>query len=86
MKTFAIDNRDNPKLHKLHVTWAIEDLSLFRDVINACNSTNRLNPAIVAGKIQSEITYLVSSNAAYFEAAALLFGNCDLSEYLDKVE
>ena len=72
---FAIDNRDNPGLHRLYVGYAYEDLTEMMQFVENMLAFSRVNAMLTASLIQQEIQRLVKEDAAYFEAAAMLYAH-----------
>lgn len=58
----------NPKLHKLYVTYAQEDLQIMAEAIESFVSVSRVSMTICAGLIQEQRALLLKSDAAYQEA------------------
>lgn len=65
--------QSNPKLHKLYVRWAYETLSVANDAAQQLFDMNKVDASIIAGDINKHIRNLVKENAAYAEAAAMLY-------------
>lgn len=59
---------DNPKLHRLYVTYAQEDLQIIDAVLEQFNSVSRVNMSIISGLIHEQRAMLLLSDAAYREA------------------
>jgi len=79
---FVSDFREsNPKLHKLYVRHALETMVEAKAAADALNEHSRITSSIIAGAICKELRNFIETDAAYFEAAALLFMHSDTSEY-----
>jgi hypothetical protein len=86
IRSFIVDHRRiNPDLHNLCVTLAYRDLSSMQDIIVRLRGSGEPNQ-----KTDEELTKCiqqkVTSDAAYFEAAALLFAELDPSNNLEEEE
>lgn len=59
---------ENPKLHRLYVTYAQEDLQIIDAALEQFNSVSRVNMSIIGGLIHEQRAMLLRSDAAYQEA------------------
>lgn len=75
---FHIDHRENAKLHALYVGYAYEELKILRDCCEELSDLSRVTASITAGAIMEQVQRLIQEDAAFFEAAALLFGHLQL--------
>lgn len=57
-----------PKLHRLYVTYAQEDLQIIDAALEQFNSVSRVNMSIIGGLIYEQRAMLLKSDAAYQEA------------------
>lgn len=73
MKDFR---EENPKLHRLHVIYAQEDLQIINAVLEQFNAVSRVNMNIIGGMIWQERAKLLQEDAAYQEAAWRLQADC----------
>ena len=80
-RSFSDDHRHNPALHKLYTAWALHDLEILQRFLGEMNDCSRWPMSRLSHILQEEMGKEVLSNAAWFEAAALLFAKADLSEY-----
>jgi hypothetical protein len=84
---FKSDFREtNPKLHKMYVAWALHDLKIAQDAANELFDCSRFPASIIGGAIMEQVRQQVLSDAAWFEAAALLSVNADISEYEEALD
>lgn len=81
MRTFIRDHRDNPELHKLYVSYALEQLSVIQEFLETMGEFSRVSASILASSLQQAMQQEIMQDAAWFEAAALLFARVDTSEY-----
>lgn len=61
-------SKDNPKLHRLYVLYAQEELKVINEAIEKLESLSRVNPHIIAGQLYQERAKLLKGDAAYQEA------------------
>jgi hypothetical protein len=74
VRGFASDFRTtNPALHNLYVRGAYEDLHLAKEAIAALEARLRVPASIMAAALRQAMVEEIESDAAFFEAAALLF-------------
>lgn len=64
-KDFRIEN---PKLHRLYVLYAQEDLQIIDEALEQFNSVSRVNMSIIGGLIHEQRCMLLRSDEAYKEA------------------
>jgi len=67
--------KTNPNLHKLYVNYAMEDLKIINEALEAFNSVSRINMKIIAGMIYGEKIKLIKESVAYQEALIRLETN-----------
>lgn len=86
--TFIRDFRqENPGLHKLYVRYALEELTVIKDFMETMYDFSRISSSILASHLMKEVQKEIMTDAAWFEAAALIHAHVDLSPYLhDKEE
>lgn len=78
IRAFTNDFRQsNPKLHNFYVRGAYEDLRLAREVIEALNSRSRVPAGAMAAALRQAMVAEIEQDAAFFEAAALLFAGLE---------
>lgn len=58
----------NPKLHRLYVTYAQEDLQIIDAALEQFNQVGRVNMSIIGGLIHEQRSMLLKSDTAYQEA------------------
>lgn len=73
IRTFEVDWRNNPKLHNLYVRGAYTDLSIAKNAICALRERSRTSAHAMAQVLQEAMVAEIVRDAAFFEAAALLF-------------
>jgi hypothetical protein len=71
-------SQSNPRLHRLYVTYAQEDLRDFAEFIERLGDRSRVNCSIMAGLIHEERAKLIRSDAAYQEAAWRLLAGAEI--------
>lgn len=78
VRAFDCDHRaDNPALHNLYVEGAYEDLAIVREALDRMNERSRVPMTLMAGALHEAMQREVARDAAYFEAAALLFAGLE---------
>jgi len=80
-REFSDDHRDNPKLHRLYVAWALHDLEILSRFMEEIFSVSRWPMSLLGSEFQKKIGEQILNDAAWFEAAALLHARVDVSEY-----
>lgn len=73
VRTFKNDHRHKPGLHKLYVDWALEDLRICRDAMLELMGQSRWPANDIATAMWDRVRQTIREDAAWFEAAALLF-------------
>src|SRR5512143_3841206 len=63
----------NPRLHNHYVREAYEDLRLAKEAINALYKRSRVPASAMAEALHHAMVEEIERDAAFFEAAALLF-------------
>lgn len=81
IRIFSQDHRANPKLHKLYIAWALHDLEILQRFLEEMREVSRWPMSHLAHVLQSALGEEILNDAAWFEAAALLFARVDTSEY-----
>ena len=64
-----IDHRDNPKLHRLHVRWAMEELQVVNRAIEELYSFTRISATIMAGALAISKRERILEDEAFREAS-----------------
>jgi hypothetical protein len=82
-RTFKIDHRDNPGLHRLYVRYALEELEIINLFLKEMFKLSRVTASIIAGDVMRAKRELIMEEAAWFEAAALVEAGADTSEYFE---
>lgn len=77
IRTFQQDHRDNPALHNLYVRGAWEDLNIAKEACDRLWDQSRVPASIMAGALFKAMAEEITSSAAAFEAAALLFAGLE---------
>lgn len=78
VRTFRNDFRvSNPKLHNFYVRGAYQDLKIATDAAHALEGRSRTSCLAMAGALCQAMREEIESDAAFFEAAALLFAGLD---------
>jgi hypothetical protein len=77
IRAFQIDNRDNPELHNMHVHWACQTLKIAHDAIESLMSLHRCSAISIASALATVMKEEIARDAAFFEAAALLFASLE---------
>lgn len=79
--------KSNPKLHLLHVTYAMEELEVLEEFIERLSDFSRVNSSIIAGMVNEEVQKNCSRDAAWFEAVGRRRAGIDIpyEEKIDKV-
>lgn len=77
-RPFEVDHRDNPGLHKLYVGYAVEDLTIIRKCVNKLFGLSRWPASIIASTLWGLAQEHIKRDAAYFEAAALIYSRLNL--------
>lgn len=76
-KDFSVKN---PKLHRLYVIYAQEDLQIIEEFLERLSEVSRVNMSILAGMVAQERSRLLRSDAAYREALWRITANDLLKE------
>lgn len=78
IRTFHTDHRaTNPKLHNHYVRSAYEDLKIAEEAARTLEARSRVPCAAMAGALRQAMREEIEDNAAFFEAAALLFAGLE---------
>lgn len=81
LRAFLSDFRQsNPNLHHLYVRWAYENLSLARRAAEELEARSQWPPSLWANNLRDSMREQIESDAAYFEAAAMLFAGIEPPE------
>lgn len=84
IRTFHTDHRaTNPKLHNYYVREAYLDLKLARDAAGTLEDRARVSCTAMAGALRQAMREEIEDNAAFFEAAALLFAGLEPSKEVE---
>lgn len=84
MFKFERDFREsNPKLHELYLAYALVDLAAVRRMIEELYEESRWPRSEFANILQQKMGEYIQSDAAFFEASAILFSGID---YQDKMK
>lgn len=75
MRQFIVDHRDNEKLHALYVQYAGEILSEAKEFVDAMYQRSQFTSSILGSAVVCEMQKLILKDAAFFEAAALLYAH-----------
>lgn len=79
VRVFEQDHRTSkPGLHNLHVRWAYEELKYARDAIDQLYGFSRFPASHWAAALQTQVRESILKDAAFFEAAALLYADVEL--------
>ncbi len=77
IRTFESDHRDNPNLHNMFVREAYEDLRIVREVLDRLADRSRVSASLMAGTLYKAMQEEIEQDAAFFEAAGLLFAGLE---------
>jgi hypothetical protein len=77
IRTFHCDQRNNPSAHNFAVCGAYEDLKIVREALTALEDRSRIPASIMASALHEAMQKEIEEDAAYFEAAALLFAGLE---------
>lgn len=83
MRQFMVDHRDNEKLHALYVQWAKETLSEAKEFIDSMYERSQYTSSILGSVVLCEMQKLILKDAAFFEAAALLYAHIPIERVDD---
>lgn len=79
IRTFVNDWRvKNPALHNYHVRGAYEDLKIIEEAARTLEARARVPCSAVAAALRQAMREEIEQDAAFFEAAALLFAGLEL--------
>lgn len=83
MKTaFTSDHRvSNPGLHDLYVKWAVQTLEDVTEALEKLEARSQWTSARLANALRVEMQDLIREDAAFFDAAAILFSGVDTTPY-----
>ena len=82
MPDFQFDHRtSNPGLHRLYVGYALETLRAVQDCIETLSSHSRVHSSIFTEGLIEQRRKFCAEDAAYFEAASLLYSQADLKPW-----
>ena len=65
-------SKENPKLHELHVSFAIETLRIVNEAIDELNLLSKVDAALAAGVLCDWRREIIAGDAAYREAQLIL--------------
>lgn len=80
LRKFQSDHRDKPKLHQRYVAYALEELRLAQEAYNNLTALSRVSASAIANALWNQVQDEILNDAAWFEAAALLFAHADTSK------
>lgn len=83
IRKFDRDNRDNAGLHNLYVRGAYEDLQIVRECLDRLNERSRVPASIMAAALHTAMQKEINEDAAFFEAAGLLFAGLEPPKDID---
>ena len=81
--TFESDyRRTNPKLHRLYLKWALEELEKVNQFIEEMSEFTRFTASVITSAVIEKVGHQIMNDAAWFEAAGLIQAKVDLTPYL----
>lgn len=79
---FSSDHREsNPGLHALYVKWAVQTLTDVQTALEALESRSQWTSSRLALALRTEMQAIISEDAAFHDAAAILFSGVDTAPY-----
>lgn len=79
---FTSDYRvSNPGLHALYVKRAVQTLEDVREALENLDARSQWTSARLANALRVEMQDLIKEDAAFFDAAAILFSGVDTTPY-----
>lgn len=76
-------SEENPELHLLYVRWAMHHLTVVDNAVKELYDFSNINTSFLANTLLEAMQKLVKEDAAYRDAAALLFINEALPVYCE---
>lgn len=84
---FTSDHRaSNPGLHALYVKWAVQTLKDVREALEKLEGRSKRTASRLANALRIEMQDLIAEDAAFFDAAAILFSGVDTTPYYNDDE
>jgi len=81
---FTNDYRlSNPRLHRLYVKWALQELEFINQFVEEMGNLHRHPASIFVTRVLEIAQENILNDAAWFEAAGLIQAKVDLAPYLE---
>lgn len=71
----------NPGLHALYVKWAVQTLVITKEALDTLEARSNWQALKLSSALRAEMISLIETEAAYRDAAAIIFSGVDTAPY-----